>query len=67
MQLKNRIKEWRARKDVTQEVLAKEVEMSRQSIHSIERGKFIPSTLTAFKLARFFNTTVEEIFYVEEE
>jgi putative transcriptional regulator len=67
MVVKNRLKVWRARRDVSQQQLADAIEMSRQTIHSIERGKFIPSILSAFKIAMFFETSIEDIFYIEEE
>jgi putative transcriptional regulator len=51
---------------MSQEDLANAIGVTRQSIHSIERGKFVPSTYLALKLARFFNKTVEEIFYLED-
>jgi putative transcriptional regulator len=41
--------------------------VTRQTIHSIERGKFVPSTLLALKIARFFGRPVEDIFYIEDE
>lgn len=65
MELKNELRVWRARRDITQERLGKEVGLSRQTIHSIERGKFIPSVLSALKIAGYFETSVESIFLVE--
>ena len=65
MKLRNRLKEWRAKKDVTQEELAKGIYMSRQSINAIERGKFTPSVLTVLKLAKFFETQVESLFHIQ--
>ncbi len=62
----NSLKVWRAKLDITQEELSKGVELSRQTIHSIERGKFLPSVLSALKIANYFKTTVEEIFYLKE-
>ena len=53
--------------DMSQEGLANEIGVTRQSIHSIEKGKFVPSTLLALKIARFFNKSVEEIFYITDE
>lgn len=67
MKLVNCIKVWRAKKNVTQEKLATSINLSRQTINAIERGKFVPSVLTALKLAQFFHTTVEEIFYIRTE
>ena len=61
----NRLKELRAKYDLTQEDLAAKVGVSRQTIVAIEKGKYDPSLPLAFKLARCFGTTIEEIF--EEE
>jgi putative transcriptional regulator len=52
---------------MSQEDLAKEIGVTRQTIHSIEKGKFVPSALLAFKLARFFNKPVEEVFYLIDD
>ena len=51
---------------MTQEALANAVDVTRQTIHSIETGKFIPSTLLALKIAKVFHKSVEEIFFIEE-
>ena len=51
---------------LSQESLAKHVGVTRQTIISIEKGHFVPSTLLALKLARFFGKPVEEIFQIEE-
>jgi putative transcriptional regulator len=61
----NRLKELRARHNMTQEDLAAKVGVSRQTIVAIERGKYDPSLSLAFRLARCFGTTIEDIF--EEE
>ena len=50
---------------ISQQALANEIGVTRLTIHSIETGKFVPSTLLALKLARFFGKTVEEIFFLE--
>jgi putative transcriptional regulator len=52
--------------EMSQADLAEAVGVTRQSIHSIEKGKFVPSTLLALKLAKFFNKTVEDIFFIIE-
>lgn len=62
----NSIKVERAKRNITQAQLAEQVSVSRQTINSIEIGKFIPSTLLALKIAKFFNSTVDEIFKLEE-
>jgi len=55
------------RDELSQEALAKAIGVTRQTILSIEKGKFVPSTLLALKLAKFFGKSVEEIFYLIEE
>ena len=65
--MKNTIKVERAKKDITQTDLANEINVSKQTIHSIETGRFVPSTIIALKMARYFETTVEVIFQLEEE
>ena len=65
MEIENNLKVWRAKGNVTQEQLAKEVGLSRQTINSIERGKFIPTVLSALKIAMFFEINIEEIFYLK--
>ena len=64
MEIENSLKVWRAKGNITQEQLAKEVGLSRQTINSIERGKFIPTVLSALKIAIYFKTNIEEIFYL---
>ncbi|HPG38265.1 MAG TPA: helix-turn-helix transcriptional regulator [bacterium] len=53
--------------EISQQDLANAVGVTRLTIHSIEKGKFVPSTLLALKLAQFFGKRVEEIFYLTEE
>jgi putative transcriptional regulator len=68
MKLGNHIKRCRFdRDDMSQEELAAAVGVTRQTILSIEKGKFIPSTLLAMKIARYFGKTVEEVFFIIEE
>lgn len=67
MKIENTLKVWRAKKNITQEELAEAIGVSRQTINAIELGKFNPSVLTALKLAKFFETTVEEIFFISKE
>lgn len=63
----NSIKVERARMNITQAELAEKVNVSRQTINSIEIGKYVPSTLLALKIAKVFNISVNEIFSLEEE
>jgi putative transcriptional regulator len=60
--MKNELKVFRAKKDITQKELATEMDVSRQTINAIETGKYNPSLELALKLAEFFDTSVEEIF-----
>ena len=53
--------------EISQEELANAVGVSRQTIYSIEKGKFIPSTLLAFKIAREFKKNVEDVFFIIEK
>jgi putative transcriptional regulator len=64
--MKNRLKVLRAERDWSQAELAERLEVSRQSVNAIETGKFDPSLPLAFKLARLFGTSIEEIFVDEE-
>ena len=64
--MKNNLRVARAIKNITQGDLAKEIGVSRQTIHSIENGKFVPSVLLALKLAHFFDMPVDELFQLEE-
>jgi len=63
--MKNRLKVLRAERDWTQARLAIELEVSRQTVNAIEKGKFDPSLPLAFKAARLFGMTIEEIFQDE--
>lgn len=64
--MKNKIRVARAEVRMTQQQLADEVGVSRQTIHAIENGRFVPSTLLALKIARLFAKGVEELFQLEE-
>jgi putative transcriptional regulator len=67
MPLKNRMEEMRKQRGITQEELAGALEVSRQTIGSLECGRYNPSILLAHKIAKYFNTTIEDIFIFEEE
>ncbi|HBV99349.1 MAG: hypothetical protein JL50_21680 [Peptococcaceae bacterium BICA1-7] len=67
MGLKTRIKEYRARLDMTQEDLAKKVGVRRETIVHMEKGKYNPSLKLAFDIARVLDATVEEIFSFTDE
>ena len=64
--MENELRVCRARKDITQGELADAVGVSRQTIISIEKGKYDPSLELAFKLANYFSMAIEEIFHYEE-
>jgi len=63
--MKNRIKVLRAERNMTQEELANAVQVSRQTINAIEKGKFDPSLPLAFKISRLFALAIEEIFHYD--
>lgn len=65
--MKNNIKDLRATYDFSQDVLAEKLGVSRQTIISLEKGRYNPSITLAFKLARLFNCQIEDIFIYEEE
>jgi putative transcriptional regulator len=64
--MENFIRVERAKKRITQAELAKQVRVSRQTIHAIETGKFIPSTLLALKISRYFGVLLEDLFKLEK-
>lgn len=64
--MKNRLKVLRAERDWTQADLAKELDVSRQTVNAIEKGKFDPSLPLAFKMARLFKCQIEAVFSDEE-
>jgi putative transcriptional regulator len=65
--LKNRLEELRKQRGIKQEELAEKLEVSRQTIGSLENGRYNPSIILAIKIARFFGMSVEEIFIYEED
>jgi putative transcriptional regulator len=67
MKLANRLKEIRSRNDLTQEALADAVEVTRQTIIAIERGKFGPTVTLALALARVLKVRVEDLFWLEPD
>ncbi len=64
--MKNKLKQQRQLAQFTQKDLAAAIQVSRQTIHAIESGKYVPSTELALKLARELNCTVEQLFWLEE-
>ena len=65
--MKNRLEALRKARGIKQEELAEALEVSRQTIGSLENGRYNTSILLAFKLARYFGTTIEDIFIYEED
>ena len=63
--MNNRLEEIRREKQITQEELASALEVSRQTISSLEKGRYNPSIILAFKIARYFNMSIEDIFIYE--
>ncbi len=64
--MKNRLEEIRKAKGITQEELANALEVSRQTVGSLENGRYNPSIILAFKIAKFFEVSIEEVFIYEE-
>lgn len=65
--MKNNLRVARAEMRMTQQRLADEAGVSRQTINAIESGRFVPSTVLALKIARIFSRPVEEIFQLDDE
>ena len=65
--MKNRLEEIRKANGITQEELANALEVSRQTVGSLENGRCNPSIILAFKIARFFKVSIEEVFIYEED
>lgn len=65
--MKNRLEEIRNKKGLSQEDLAMALSVSRQTISSLENGRYNPSILLAFKIAKYFSMSIEEIFIYEED
>lgn len=65
--MKNRLEELRKEHNIKQEELAAALEVSRQTIGSLENGRYNPSIVLAFKIARYFNMSIEDIFMYEED
>ncbi len=65
--MKNNLKVQRAIKNITQAELAELISVSRQTINTIESGKYVPSTVLALKMAKVFCVSVEDVFQLEKE
>ena len=66
-ELLNKIKVYRAMKNISQEELAVAIGVTRKTINTVETGKFIPSTVLALRIARYCGVPVEEIFVLNDE
>ena len=66
-EVKNRLEALRKERGIRQEELAKALSVSRQTIGSLENGRYNPSILLAFRIARYFDLPIEEIFLYDEE
>lgn len=64
--MKNKVKDERLSKEISQTEFADQLSVSRQTIHAIETGKYIPTTTLALKIAKLLNRKVEEIFILEK-
>ncbi|EQC0676681.1 TPA: helix-turn-helix transcriptional regulator [Listeria innocua] len=67
MKVSNKVKQLREERKIGQNELALALEVSRQTIHAIEKGKYNPSLELSLKMARYFHLTIEEIFQLEED
>ncbi len=65
--MKNSLKVERAILDITQEELAKRTNVSRQTVNAVEKGKYVPSTVLALKMASVFGKKVDDIFTLEDD
>ena len=65
--MKNKLEEIRKAKGITQEEVENALEVSRQTVGSLENGRYNPSIILAFKIARFFEVSIEEVFIYEED
>ena len=65
--MKNKIEQIRKERGILQDEFAKSIGVSRQTISSLENGRYNPSILLAYKIARYFGMTIEEVFIFEEE
>lgn len=64
--MKNQLKVYRAMRNLTQEELAKRLQVTRATINAVENGRYDPSLKLAFQIAKFFKVTIEDIFITEE-
>jgi len=64
--MKNNLKVERAKKDITQAKLAEIIDVSRQTVNAIEKGRYVPSTVLALKMSEYFGVPVNELFTLEE-
>lgn len=65
--MKNKLEELRSYAGITQEEFAKKMKVSRQTISALEKGRYNPSIILAFKIAKYFEMAIEDVFVYEEE
>ena len=65
--MKNKLEELRRNAGITQEEFAKKMKVSRQTISALEKGRYNPSIILAFKIAKYFEMAIEDVFVYEEE
>ncbi len=65
--MKNKVEELRKERGIKQDELAKALSVSRQTISSLETGKYNPSIMLAYKIAKIFNLTIEDVFIFDED
>jgi putative transcriptional regulator len=65
MYMKNRVKVYRAMHDLTQEALARDLGVTRQTILAIEKRKYDPSLILAYRIARYFGVKIEDVFVLD--
>ena len=65
--MKNKLEELRMYAGITQEEFAKKMKVSRQTISALEKGRYNPSIILAFKIAKYFEMAIEDVFVYEEE
>jgi len=65
--MKNRIESLRKEREISQQDFAKKLGVSRQTVSSLENGRYDPSIMLAHKIAKFFDLSIEEVFIFEEE
>ena len=66
IRVQNNLQKLRLERNITQEELAKAVDVSRQTINALERGRYLPSVYLALKIAKYFKKSLEDVFFLRE-